>query len=71
MYRSKASQTAGGLAQDEAALTQRELAKLAGIRHETLCRIESGKHTPSMASVTRLERALQGRTAGKRNGHRK
>ena len=55
----------------EAALTQRELAKLAGIRHETLCRIEGGKHTPSMASVTRLERALQGRTAGKRNGHRK
>ena len=43
----------------EAGLSQRELAKLAGIRHETLCRIESGKHTPSMASVTRIERALK------------
>src|SRR3989304_864293 len=42
----------------EAGLTQLELAKLAGIRNETLCRIESGKHTPSMASVTRLKRAL-------------
>jgi DNA-binding XRE family transcriptional regulator len=55
----------------EAGLTQRELAKLAGIRHETLCRIESGKHTPSVESVTRLERAIHARTAGKRNGHRK
>ncbi|MBI3835860.1 MAG: helix-turn-helix transcriptional regulator [Planctomycetes bacterium] len=43
----------------EAGLTQRELAKRAGIRHETLCRLESGKHTPSVATITRIERALQ------------
>ncbi len=55
----------------EAGLTQRELAKLAGIRHETLCRIESGKHTPSVASVTRLERALHARTGARRNGRKR
>src|SRR5205809_997794 len=25
-------------------LTQQDLAKLAGVRHETICRLESGKH---------------------------
>ena len=49
----------------EAGLTQRELAKLSGIRHETLCRIEGGKHTPSMDSVTRLERALHAQSGAK------
>jgi DNA-binding XRE family transcriptional regulator len=55
----------------EAGLTQRELAKLAGIRHETLCRIEGGKHTPSMASVARLENSLNQATGGKHNGRRR
>ena len=39
-------------------LTQRELAKLACIRVETLCRIETGKHTPSVATIDRIEQAL-------------
>src|SRR3990172_10459274 len=34
-----------------AGLSQRELAELAGVRVETLCRIETGKHTPSVASI--------------------
>ncbi len=55
----------------EAGLTQRELAKLAGIRHETLCRIEGGQHTPSVSSVVRIENALKARTNPKRNGHKR
>jgi DNA-binding XRE family transcriptional regulator len=41
-----------------AGLTQVELAKLAGIRPETLNRIEKGKHAPSVATVERIEKAL-------------
>ncbi|MBI3835027.1 MAG: helix-turn-helix transcriptional regulator [Planctomycetes bacterium] len=55
----------------EAGLTQRELAKRAGVRHETLFCIESGKHTPSVATITRLEKALNGRTSQNRNGHKR
>jgi DNA-binding XRE family transcriptional regulator len=40
-------------------LTQRELADMAGIRIETLCRIETGKHSPSMSTMTRIDRALK------------
>ena len=42
-----------------AGLTQVELARLAGIRPETLNRIEKGKHSPSIATVEKLERALK------------
>ena len=42
-----------------AGLTQRELAKLAGVRVETLCRIETGKHRPSVPSIEKIDRALQ------------
>jgi DNA-binding XRE family transcriptional regulator len=41
-----------------AGLTQVELARLAGIRPETLNRIEKGKHAPSVATVDKIERAL-------------
>ncbi len=41
-----------------AGLSQRKLAALAGIRVETLCRIETGKHTPSVPTVDKLDRAL-------------
>ena len=40
-------------------LTQVELARRAGIRPETLNRIEQGKSTPSVASVEKIDRALQ------------
>jgi transcriptional regulator with XRE-family HTH domain len=42
-----------------AGLTQRELAKRAGIRVETLCRIETGKHTPSVPTIDKIDRALK------------
>jgi len=40
-------------------LTQRELARLADVRVETLCRIETGKHTASTATIDKLDRALK------------
>jgi DNA-binding XRE family transcriptional regulator len=42
-----------------AGLTQRELARRAGVRVETLCRIETGKHVPSVPTVDKLDRALK------------
>jgi DNA-binding XRE family transcriptional regulator len=42
----------------QAGLTQVELARRAGIRTETLNRIEKGKHAPSVATVEKIERAL-------------
>jgi DNA-binding XRE family transcriptional regulator len=42
----------------EAGLTQVELARRAGIRTETLNRIEKGKHAPSVSTVEKIERAL-------------
>ena len=40
-------------------LTQRELAARAGVRVETLCRIETGRHTASTATISKLEHALK------------
>lgn len=42
-----------------AGLTQRELARLAGISFEHLCRVESGKHIPSVPTIDKLDRALK------------
>jgi ribosome-binding protein aMBF1 (putative translation factor) len=41
-----------------AGLTQQELAKRAGIRQETLSRIESGKHTPTLKTLKKIDRIL-------------
>lgn len=43
----------------ESGLSQTELAKLAGIRVETLCRIETGNMTPSVATIERIERGFE------------
>ena len=43
----------------KAGLSQKELAKRAGVRVETLCRIETGKHTPSLATITKLDQTLR------------
>jgi DNA-binding XRE family transcriptional regulator len=43
----------------ELGLTQRELAELAGIRFESLCRIERGATTPKLATVDAIDRALK------------
>ncbi len=40
-------------------LSQERLAKLAGIRQETLSRLESGKHSPTVRTVEKIERALK------------
>src|SRR5437867_2126897 len=40
-------------------ITQERLARLAGIRPETLKRIEQGKHSPSVRTVEKLEQALK------------
>lgn len=42
-----------------AGLTQRELARLAGISFEHLCRLETGKHVPSVPTIDKIDRALQ------------
>jgi ribosome-binding protein aMBF1 (putative translation factor) len=42
-----------------AGLTQVELARRAGIRPETLNRIEHAKHTPAVATVSKIEKALK------------
>ena len=42
----------------ELGLSQKDLAKLAGVRVETLCRIETGKVAASTTTVERIERAF-------------
>lgn len=42
----------------ELSLSQRDLAKLAGVRVESLYRIETGKATPTVAMIERIDRAL-------------
>jgi DNA-binding XRE family transcriptional regulator len=49
--------------------SQAELARQAGIRVETLNRIETGKHTPSIATIEKIDAAL--RTATKQNKNRR
>lgn len=46
-----------------AGLSQGELATLAGVRRETVSRIESGKHTVGERVMARIERALLKRQA--------
>jgi DNA-binding XRE family transcriptional regulator len=48
----------------KAGLSQKELAKLAGIRVETLCRIETGRNLPSVPTIEKIDKALK-RTLGK------
>ena len=43
----------------KAGLSQQDLARLAGIRVETLCRIETGKHTASVPTIDKIDRALK------------
>lgn len=39
--------------------TQAELARQAGVREETVSRLESARHTPTIATVDKLDRALR------------
>lgn len=51
-------------------LTQREPAKLAGISFEHLCRIETGKHTPTIPTIDKLDRVLKQATKDRHVGKR-
>lgn len=46
-------------ARASAGWTQRRLAELAGVRVETLCRIETGRTTASTATIARIDRVLR------------
>jgi DNA-binding XRE family transcriptional regulator len=46
-------------ARKAAGLSQEQLAKLAGIRQETLCRLETGKHSPTIRTVDKIDQALK------------
>jgi DNA-binding XRE family transcriptional regulator len=39
--------------------TQADLARAAGVRQETVCRLETGKHAPNIRTVDRIDRALK------------
>ncbi|MCC6581446.1 MAG: helix-turn-helix domain-containing protein [Phycisphaeraceae bacterium] len=57
----------------ELGLTQKELAKLAGLPVENLCRIERGNVSPRLGTLAKIERALEQARAnvkGKRHGKR-
>ena len=45
-------------ARRRAKLTQAELARRAGVRPETISRLESGKQTPDEATFAKIEKAL-------------
>jgi DNA-binding XRE family transcriptional regulator len=40
-------------------LSQQELAALAGMRQETISRLESGKHSPTIRTVDKIDAALR------------
>ncbi len=40
-------------------LSQLQLAELAGLRQETLSRLESGKHSPTVRTVDKIDQALK------------
>jgi DNA-binding XRE family transcriptional regulator len=60
-----------------AGLTGVELARRAGIRPETLSRIEKGTHSPSVATVDKIDRVLreieaaEGRSSPKKPGRKR
>lgn len=47
-------------------LTQAELAKLARVRVETISRLENGRHSPNVATVDKIVRALDRAEKGNR-----
>lgn len=59
------------MARKAAGLSQQQLAKLAGIRQETLCRLETGKHSPTVRTVDKIDRALKQAAKPPRQRHKK
>jgi ribosome-binding protein aMBF1 (putative translation factor) len=54
-----------------AGLSLRKLATMAGVRVETLCRPEAGKHAPNVATVEKIDQALKQyvKSRGRRCGY--
>jgi len=48
-------------------LTQEQLARLAGLRQETISRLESGKHAPSLRTIEKIDEALKCFAKSRRN----
>lgn len=46
-------------ARKTAGWTQAELAAHAGVRQETISRIETGKHSPGLTTMAKIDRALK------------
>ena len=63
---------ARGLIKDRraAGLSQQQLAKLSGIRQETISRIESGKHTATVRVIDKLDTAIRKAASPKTPKHR-
>lgn len=59
---------ARGIIRDRVAagMTQKQLAQMASIRVETLCRIETGRHTPSVETIQSIDRALASARKGRK-----
>ncbi len=53
-----------------AGLSQQHLADLAGIRQETISRLETGKHTASPRTVDKIMRAIESARRGRRHKRR-
>jgi DNA-binding XRE family transcriptional regulator len=53
-----------------AGLSQQQLADAAGIRQETLSRIESGKNSPTVRTLRKIERAIAKFTSSSRRKRR-
>jgi ribosome-binding protein aMBF1 (putative translation factor) len=51
-----------------AGLSQQQLANLAGLRQETISRLESGKHTATPQTIGRIERAIKAAGRRKKQG---
>lgn len=52
-----------------AGLTQQQLAQQAGVRQETISRLESGKHMASPATIKKIDKAMA--STGRRKSRRK
>jgi DNA-binding XRE family transcriptional regulator len=46
-------------ARKAAGLSQEELARRAGVRQETISRLEAGKHSPTIRTVEKIDRVLK------------
>ena len=50
-----------------AGLSQQQLAELAGVRQETISRLETGKHTAGTKTIQKLTQAIERRQKRKRS----